>query len=275
MQRYDYFDYKLPDEPASYYAGRVIPILKDLRRNFPKQFKENFRCPSEVLTLSGVRAFDTYYDLGEGTDDQLRQDLATYLQSQDILLVEETFPFIGENNKEHRYSLVHVAALAEIPKHYGFVPEWQPLRVTKMAQPVDFYFWWMMWKERIGGKGMQWAKHRMPKRWYDSWSAVHNITFGMLLGYPGEAICSCIISDEAHEAGQEVVYDVGMTAAERTQYETQRALFMTRANIAHADKYDGAQPVYDFEASLRDWLATRSHEKLWSDILSKVYAAVK
>jgi hypothetical protein len=56
-------EYSLPAEAPELYAERAIGILQQIKQQFP-EFYPKFIAPSEVLTLSGVRAFDTYYELG-------------------------------------------------------------------------------------------------------------------------------------------------------------------------------------------------------------------
>ncbi len=62
---YEYLEYSLPEEDVESYISRAVKILKDINTLFP-EFYDSFRCPSEVLALSGARAFDTYYELGTG-----------------------------------------------------------------------------------------------------------------------------------------------------------------------------------------------------------------
>jgi hypothetical protein len=271
--RYDYFKYSLPPESAELYAERALTILRGLRDRFPA-FYELFRSPSEVLTLSGVRAFDTYYELGEDAQQADVDALADYLKTAGILLVDETFAVAGENNPEKRYSLIHMQALHEIPARYGYVPEWLDLNFADVKQPSDFFFWWLSWKERIGSAAMSGRIKKMPDRWGNSWRATHNITFGILLGYPGEAICSDVQCEEDYLSGIEMVGDVGRSKAELDEAVANGATITTNARIQHADKYAGAQPVYYYEASLKTNQHIVAHEKLWSDILTLVYAGL-
>jgi hypothetical protein len=269
--RYDYFKYHLPPEPAETYAKRAIAILQEIRKRWPK-FYLQLRAPSEVLTLSGVRAFDTYYDFGKTAPQKDIADLSAYLESHGILLVLETYPFIGEQNREHNYSLVHQSALADIPNRYGFVPEWQDLHFAGLHCPTDFFLWWLFWKDRIGGTYGRIKK--MPAAWSNNWSHIHDITFGMLLGYPGEAICSVIRATNQKTGSYDVLFEYDMAPEEIQKYQANGTLVMHSADIAHVDKFDGAQPRYDYAAALQKNPHIRAHQTLWSGILTEVYRAL-
>jgi len=256
-QRYDYFQYKLPDKPASYYIDRAVPVLRELRERFPKQYEEIFCCASEVLTISGVRALDTYY-VFDYAPTELVNEIALFLKSKQLLVAPETFPYADTPNTEQAFSLVHLQAIHEIPDRYGYVPAWQPFHGDKIQQPQDFFLWWSLWKERVVYLPDN-ATHKDPipapiKQWmqHDAYAA-HNMTFGMLLGYPGEAICSTLWESERDR-------DEGL---------------IVDARIAEARRHDGAIPVYSYHKELASSKTIQAHEKLWSDILSGVYAQLE
>lgn len=241
-RRYDYFKYRLPKGSAKDYAKNALAILSVVKAKFP-EFYDNFRQPSEVLTLSGVRAFDTYYDFGKNANPTRIAELKTFLHKHGILLLEENFEVIRVDNSMHNYSLLHVDAFLRIPKDYGYVPAWDTPVIDRIQDNNDFTLFWLLWKQQIGG--MYGKDKKMPAKWYNSWSAIHDITFGMLLGYPGEAICSLIID------GADLM-----------------------AQIANAETKDGAWPTYGYDPSLKDNPRIVAHQQLWSDILTKVYTKV-
>src|SRR5215469_15270158 len=105
-RNFNYFKYFLPEEPVQTYIDNAITILTEIKNQYP-QFYKYFICPSEVLTLSGVRAFDTYYELGKDAKPDDITGIKKLLKKHDILLLEETFEVCNEWNEEHRYSLVH------------------------------------------------------------------------------------------------------------------------------------------------------------------------
>lgn len=250
MRQYDLFDYRLPKHGADYYAGRAVTILKEIRERFPKQFEKNFRAPSEVLTISGVRAFDTYYDFGKDETDADIQGIRELLKRFGIWVVDESAPFMGEDNPERSYSLLNLEALKNIPNQYSFVPGWKPFLPEKADRDQDFILWWNVWKNSAAGElGEDQDKWSFVQDGHVDWWIPHNLTFGMLLGYPGEAISSCLWSEVLGE-----------------RYE------LIQSNIELSDKFDGAQPVYDFSPEIKDNPNVVKHQQLWSDILEQTYA---
>ena len=243
-KRYDYFKYSLPTQPSSHYARAAIKILAELKKSFP-EFYEILSQSSEVLTLSGVRAFDTYYSLGKDVKPERIVELQNLLRSHDILLLEETYPIIGEKNLEHNYSLVNISALRRISEDYGYVPGWKMPVIEHLHTNNDFTLFWFLWKNGIANDANE--ENRLPKVWRTNWWAIHDITFGMLLGYPGEAICSA-------------VYEEDITS-------------MLQAEIAYGQTEEGAWPIYYYHKDVKDHPNIHAHEKLWSDILTSVREA--
>lgn len=251
MRKYNYFDYHLPEHDADYYASKAVAILRELKEKFPKQYEESFRCPSEVLTISGVRAFDTYYTLGSDISRELMVKIKQYFVSKGILLMNAAFPYAGENNEENIFSLLHLDAFENLQKSYSYIPGQTPFLHEYMTSDQDFYVWWSLWKDNVA---MEIGQGRSKLEFDDSkdtlsWWTPHNITFGMLLGYPGEAISSCYWSDRLGEG-----------------YKLQQS------NIKHMDKFDGAHIIYDFSPEVADNPNVVSHQQLWSGILDKTYA---
>lgn len=244
MADYTVFDYQLPGESAEFYAAQAIAVLQELKAEFPDDFAKSFRCPSEVLTLSGARAFDTYYDLGADKDDAYKQRLRELLRKHGILLIDETMPAGGEDNPDNMFSIVNIEALQELPTTYLNLPFWQPFIAEAMQNDSDFMLWWLLWRHRVLLDGGEWQDGLLKTWMAHDLGAAHDLTFGMLLGYPGEAIASQLF-DTTQES--------------------------TKANIKYAAKYDGAQPVYSFSPDLADNPNIIRHQKLWSDILEIVY----
>lgn len=245
MVNYDFFKYKLPGGAASDYARTAIEILTDLKTQYPKEFRDCFRCPSEVLTLSGVRAFDTYYDFGADADKTTIQAIKQTLRKHGIILLEHESKILGQSI-DNEYSLLNMHALQEIPDVYSGLLGW--------ATPPDnndtiddFYLWRLLWDQNVLlGDNSDESKDQLKKWLVLDLGAVHNINFGMLLGYPGEAIVSLLEnSDDDRE--------------------------LVKASVKYHDKFDGAHPVYEYARELHDNPKIAAHQKLWSDILDEVY----
>lgn len=251
-RNYDFFQYTLPTAPVQSYVANALSILSEIKAKYPTFYK-HFICPSEVLTLSGVRAFDTYYELGKRTSSKDIDGLKAMLKEHNVLLLEENFDMCNEWNTEHRYSLLHTASVFDIPNQYRHLPDpgWVPPNLAALDKGTDFFLWWATWKDAIMLRNT-WEK--TVKEWLrrDPWAA-HNITFGILLGYPGEAICS-------------ILYDTGKGADEGQNL---------RANIAYGAEFDGAQPIYDYLKAVADNPNIVGHEKLWSEILTGVYQVLE
>ena len=253
-QNYEYLGYALPTGTSDEYATNALLILAKIEKQFP-EFYDSFRCPSEILTLSGARAFDTYYELGEGISAQKITDLKKLLLSHGIVLLMEAFPFGNEPELEtdNRYSLVHVEAFYDMPNRYHHMPKpgWDKPNFTKLTNDNDFFLWWGNWQRSILLVPELDATIKDLLA-ISSWTA-HDLTFGMLLGYPGEAIISFGFETEA-------ISDAGQNR---------------NAKIKHAEKFDGAHPVYGYLDVVENHPNIIGHEKLWSDILEKVYSKLE
>ncbi len=247
---YGTFNYQLPPQSSQDYASRAIPTLQALRKSFPKLYKKNFRCPSEVLTISGVRAFDTYYDLGNEASAGLRKELEAFFAEYGILYLDETAEVLGDKNEEGKYSLVNQDALKDIPNRYGYIPGWTQYGPRKMQRYEDFALWWLVWQRQVAM--LKRRDTKLPLDTVDLIAASNDVPFGMLLGYPGEAImASILIPDMWDEYGK-----------------------LAQARIAYGSAFDGAEPIYSYPKELADNPNIMAHETLWSEILEQVYAAL-
>jgi hypothetical protein len=236
--------YKIPPESAEKYAQNAVTILNELKIQFP-EFYDEFKAPSEVLTLSGVRAFDTYYELGENVPAERVSELREFLLNNGIVLVEETEvnKVAGKLSTDNPYSVIHVAALNRISDRYTENAAFTAPDIDVITDAKSFFLWWFIWKQKFTD-GLQGDIKQFIKN--DVWAG-HSATFGMLLGYPGEAIMSLFWDDA----------DVQIA--------------MIEAKVLHADKFDQAWPRYDYVKDLESNDNIVAHEKLWSGILERVY----
>lgn len=254
-RNFDYFQYSLPQEPAKRYADAAVAILKEIKEKYPSFYKQ-FRRPSEVLTLSGVRAFDTYHELGKDAAPGDIAGLKSLFKKFDVLLIEETFEVCNERNEDHRYSLVHTGALLDIPHRYGHLPKpgWIAPNLKALERDGDFSLWWLIWQQVVAGRASQSRGDELLRSWLrHDFLAVHHLTFGILLGYPGEAICSALYETEQD-------YDKGR---------------IVDADIQYARAFDGPRPVYSYLREIADNPQIQAHQKLWSGILTEVYGVIE
>jgi hypothetical protein len=244
-RRYDYFKYQLPDKSATHYANNALKILREIKREFPDLF-HIFRAPSEILTLSGVRAIDAYNRLGR-IDAATITGIKGLLMQHHQLLFEEAFSVVNGKDRDNLFLLVNLDALATLPKTYGYIPCWQKPVIRHTQDGKDFVLWWELWKIDLSQRLVEDTKLPVGVWLKDSY-APHNMTFGMLLGYPGEAIASSLWGEEDK---------------------------LMEARIKYAREYTGPVPIYDYAQELKDNPNILAHEKLWSEILTKVYTELK
>lgn len=248
----DYLLYQLPPYTAEHYAKNAIEILTELKNTFPELYTP-FLLPSEILTISGVRAFNTYYELGEEVDEKRVNQLKKFFQSKGILLIEDTFPVVYEQNKTRAYSLVHIESLYDLPNRYKKLSandnplSWNKPDLEHITHETDFWLWWFMWQFRIANN----ANDATVQKWRaQDGGYFQNLTFGMLLGYPGVAICDNLDAVNDESLASELIH----------------------ASISHSDT--GARPVYDYQSNNKNNSTILNHQALWSAILSSVYKSI-
>jgi len=257
ISSYDLFEYSLPEGTADSYARNAIKVLQEIKQDFP-EFYDEFKFPSEVLTLSGVRAFDTYYALGNNADMSQVAELKKLLLKHDVVLILEKTPIFKEDGEEeNRYSIIHKKAFEDIPNRYKNCFGWEFNGFDSFDKDSDFILWWQMWQRRIALRALRKnsddsvnKKNIQVMKWMQKdWFTPHDISFGMLLGYPGPAIVSLVTPRRKEEK----LLDI----------EPQ-----------HYDKFDGAIPSYNISPVLKNDKTIQAHRQLWSDILDKVYSKV-
>jgi hypothetical protein len=236
------FNYKLPGGTPDGYSKAALHILKKLEE-VNRECLQYFLAANTVLTLSGVRAFDTYVTFEKLSAHEIAQ-VTELLASKGITL----FPHLSEYDDRDKdmYSLVHHEALSKIPEQYGFSGWIQP------NAPFDFDRM-IAWSYTVESKLFQAMQEgKLPKEWLNHHWSAHDIRFGILLGYPGEAIASCCWEEVIHQ-------------------KTGEELSAKTAEITYHDAYDAAQPTYFYMVQLKDNPNIKHHQELWSYILTRVY----
>lgn len=239
---FDVLHYHSPADTPQVYADQALTVLKNLEQLNPRLLPY-FLAANTVLTLSGVRAFDTYLSF-ETLDETEIQAALEFLESSGLTLFSHLSEY--DDSDKDTFSLVHHTALVQTSNQYRF-DAWFP------PHPPFNFDRLLAWTYSVEFKISQTiADNKLPKVWSnDSWAA-HNIRFGILLGYPGEAIAgSCWAQARYLDDGNE--------------------LPRSDAKIAHHDAYDAAWPVYNFLIEQKDTPNIVNHQKLWSDILTRVY----
>lgn len=237
----DVFHYTLPSDSPSKYAEQALAILKTIEAKHSK-FLPYMLASDVVLTLSGVRAFDTYLTFEKLTETEI--DSAISLLADNGLTLFSHWSEYSSSDK-NLYSLMHHAALKKIPEQYKLNAWIEPL------QPFTFDRM-LSWAHIVETGIFQNIENDiLPKEWQNNHWGAHNIRFGILLGYPGEAIASCCWEEILHAPGD--------------------PLEATNATIAYHDAYDAAYPVYSFVKHLGSNEHIINHQLLWSEILTGVY----
>lgn len=234
---FDIFSYKIPAKKTpSEFAAEAITLLK----NFDIHILPYLLSSDIVLTLSGVRAFDTYISF-EGLDNSEISKLRGIFTKLGFTLESESSEY---EEPVDFYYLVNHAALLDIPDQYrfgGWINPNPPFINDRMHA-------WTYFIERNLFSMME--KNTLPKEWLPYHLSAHNIRFGILLGYPGEAIaCGCWM---------DILGEKQMPNA-------------LSSTLAYHDAYDAAWPTYYYTDAVENDTNILAHQKLWSDILSGVY----
>lgn len=230
------FQYRLPAKTSSDYAKTAVSVLT----KFDIQILPYLLSSDTVLTLSGVRAFDTYITF-EGIDNSVVTELQKTFAQHGFTLESESSEY--EDTVDFFY-LVNHAAMQVLPAQYTFDGWFNP----HPPYTVERMHMWTYHIERTLFNLM--ADGKLPKEWLPYHLSAHHIRFGILLGYPGEAI--------ACECWMDVLGEKQMPNA-------------LTAPLAYCDAYDAAWPAYDYTDDVKDNPHILAHQKLWSDILTEVY----
>lgn len=233
---------------AASYAKQALAVLKDLERTVPESLPI-FLAANSVLTLSGVRAYDAYHDFYDYMPAERIAEVERVLSKHGIIVVRSASAFAPEPETVSVFELVHEAAFQGL---------WQQYELPKAARVDETYrsdfdidnVSLIAWSACIEGDfGVSMENGPLPSVWLNERLAPHTLRFGMMLGYPGKAIESCLWEDSLVEIGED--------------HET--------VEIDYKDYYFAAWPVYEIKSELRGDPEIMAHARLWSDILMEVY----
>lgn len=241
LQNTDVFQYSLPHGTSKEYAQNALKILQIIEKIQPKLLSSLLQSDA-VLTLSGVRAFDTYLSFEKLTDTEIDAAISL-LEANGLTLFANSSEY--DATGKNIYSLMHHDALSKIPQQYklsAWVEPHKPFTFDRLLS-------WSYFVESGIFRAIETGE--LPKEWGVNRRTAHNIRFGILLGYPGGAITSSCWED--------------------VQQNSDSRPELCQAKIAYFDMYDAAQPIYFYSKKLKnDTLITR-HQALWSEILTEVY----
>lgn len=199
---YDQFEYACPAVSPEDAAARALAILKEAESIDPG-FLVYLLQDSNVLLLAGLRPQSPYNGFSPQMTKERMVRFMELLERHDIVLVTERSEY--EADEDHSFSLFHRQVMTKVPETYGFAKKfWQ--------NPLDYsHAGFTVWSEYMHyrlARMMDWD-NELPDMWLLDWWAPHNILFGMLLGYPGEAISSNLWTDAYHKKdGREMPIDM-------------------------------------------------------------------
>ena len=186
--------YKYLDIKTSEAVENAVQIIKDVFNTVPEALPFIIE-PSALLLFANLRAESPYHLIGDLMGKDRIKMLDATLAKHNIYRYTDELPAESAHPGEEVFSLISPAKLNAIPIQYEFVKEvWIPLNLTIPFRYA--YIEWAFVTERSLAKLMY--DKKLPAEWLNDWWAPHNLRFGMLLGYPGEAISSTLWA-EAHE----------------------------------------------------------------------------
>jgi hypothetical protein len=145
--------------------------------------------------------------------------------------------------------LIHTGAFEALKDHYRAVQDWWAVKPREYDHLN--YFEWYIYNMTDCQRTIE--TNKLPQQWLAEWWAPHTVCFGMLLGYPGAAICSYAASD--------MVYRTLGVAPDMVSVEF------------HCPENGGAEVTYYVQLSDANSKQIESHRKRWQDFFDMVYQA--
>lgn len=245
---YGIIKYQPPQRTAATYAKQALAVLRDLERAVPESLPI-FLAANSVLTLSGVRAYDAYHDFYDHMPAERIAEVERVLSKHGIIVVRSASAFAPEPEANTTFELVHEATFQNLWQQYELPKGARVDDTIRLDFDIDNLSLtaWSACVEADFAYSME--RGPLPAVWLNDRLAPHNLRFGMLLGYPGKAIESCLWEYSYVEMNED--------------HET--------VEIDYKDYYFAAWPTYEIKSSQRDDPEIKAHTRLWSDILMEVY----
>jgi len=241
--------YKQPPIKILEAVEKAVLIIKDIYSTVPAALPFILE-PSALLLFANLRAESPYHLLDGALDNKQVNELDAVLAKHDIYRFTEELPAESAYPGEEIFSLVSLTALNAIPAQFQCMQKiWKPLNLTVPFQYA--YIEWVFIIERSLAKLME--DGILPTDWLKDWWAPHNIRFGMLLGYPGEAISSALWAE----------------ARKRSGTDTSNA--MTELVVATDKQYFGARVGFYVDQSLASSQSIVDTEDAWKKVITQIY----
>jgi hypothetical protein len=244
LMKYSELGYSLPPIDAQIAADKAIAVLEQIERNDPASLFYVIQA-SNILALAELRGLSPYMDFEPNFSKHRKVTLSSILHDNGYEIIMEKDLYA--DNRQSSFLLLSVEGISNIPKRYTVVrPFWKmPNDLTDFS---DFLLWSMHAESSLVDLM---SADALPSEWLNDWWAPHNIRFGMLLGYPGEAITS-------------YCWDMAKVKGEKLH----QALTVS---MPFQGAYSGAHVTYDYSPEIADLSDLKAHESLWSQVLVRVY----
>jgi hypothetical protein len=244
--KYDEFEYAIPSLDVKEAVGRAVNMLKAVESLDSGSLFYIIQ-PSNILALAGLRAQSPFNEFDPSFTKDRQLALRDVLKKQGYNLLSEN---TDSNVNRAFFSIMCRSAFDQIPQSYEVV---QSLSFWEDLKDLGDQEKYLKWRERIQQSlKLQMEKGGLPESWLlDEWSAF-NIIFGMLLGYPGQAISSlCWIEADYAESQLEEPFE--------------------SIEMPYQGLYCGAEVSYEYAHELKGSTEIMSHQKLWVSVLRGVY----
>lgn len=230
-------------------TDRAILIIKEIYHTVPAALPFLLE-PSALLLFANQRAESPYHQIGDALNSQQYKKLDTILAKHNIYRFIEKSSAESNSYGEEWFSLVSTTMLNTIPNRYEFIKDsWTPLNLNI---PLRYaYIEWNFIIERTIADLMDGGS--LPKEWLKDWWSPHNLRFGMLLGYPGEAISSMLWS----------------TAYEYSS--TSKGDALSNILVAIDEQYFGAQVSFEVNRAATGLESIVNTKDMWKNIIAKIY----
>lgn len=225
-------------------AETAISILGTLLEATEPAALAFWTTPNVILTLSGARAYcdgvywDDGNDLLEKWNKEIESSLATLSKVWSLTVSDTAIKQSRPGEKYASFEIISESGLRQV------------IEQTKLVDNtvLDILLKLSSLEELSKEITMRLRKQDKFKAYSDD--NINHVAFGILLGYPDEAI-------------------VGST--KDWQEDDPFAEPLIRADIRGATYYICPQPIYDYPRRLVSDLEITTHEKLWSKILKDYY----
>jgi hypothetical protein len=219
------------------HAAEADTILTACSKEFPKLLPYLLE-PSNLLVLGGLRGVSPYATFG--THDKLARspEFTAFLHRFGLRLIREQQSY-GQYAGEFSYMLIHTGAFEALADHYHAVKDWWAPK-PKEYDHLNYLDWYMF---NLTGCETVIEEGVLPAQWLAEWWTPHNICFGMLLGYPGTAICSLAAADTVKRTLGvmpdmiTVEFQYPDTRGAQVSYDIQQADIGSRQMLTHQKRW--------------------------------------